>query len=132
MPKAPLDPYAPPPMHHDRSGAVVRVAILAALLGAAGLGYTWYLGQERTALVPEVTEEQQMAAAEPAPVTEPGPAAQAAPEPVPVTPPTRRAARAQRPEPAPASEPELEPAPPPATPTPIPPVDAPPTSGTVG
>jgi hypothetical protein len=63
MPKtnSPTDPYTPPPMHHDRSGAVVRVALLAAMLGLAGLGYAWYSGQQHTALVPEVTQEQRMA-----------------------------------------------------------------------
>ena len=40
------DPYAPPPMHHDRSGPVLRVALLAGLLGLAGLGYAWLAGQE--------------------------------------------------------------------------------------
>jgi uncharacterized protein HemX len=55
------DPYAPPPMHHDRSGTVLRGVLLAGMLGAAALGYVWYSGQEQTALVPEVAEEQQMA-----------------------------------------------------------------------
>ena len=66
------DPYAAPPMHHDRSGGVVRVALLAVMLGAAGLGYAWFSGQETTPLVP-VAEEQQMADAgydvAPSPVT---------------------------------------------------------------
>lgn len=55
------DPHTPPPMHHDRSGAVLRVALLAVMLGAAGLGYAWYTQQPQTALVPEVAEEQRMA-----------------------------------------------------------------------
>ncbi|ANP44852.1 hypothetical protein [Candidatus Viadribacter manganicus] len=55
------DPYAPPPMHHDRSGAVLRVTLLAAMLGAAGLGYAWMSSQPRTALVPQATQDQQVA-----------------------------------------------------------------------
>ena len=53
------DPYAPPPMYHDRSGGSVRVVLLAGLLGAAALGYVWMSGQEQTALVPEVAQEQE-------------------------------------------------------------------------
>jgi hypothetical protein len=54
------DPYAPPPRHRDSSGAVVRFAIIAALLGAAAWGYTEYAQQPQTALV-EPAEEQRMA-----------------------------------------------------------------------
>lgn len=138
------DPYAPPPMHHDKSGRFVRVAILGGLLGVVALGYTWMASQPQTAsLVPEeVVQEQQMAdagyqvsdntlptgTAESLPPT-PAPAATPAPQ--------RRSApveRAPAPEPTPAPEPEAV-APPPAAiptaPTPIPPVDLPP-SGTVG
>lgn len=32
------DPYAPPPRHRDHSGAVVRVVLLAALLGLTAWG----------------------------------------------------------------------------------------------
>jgi hypothetical protein len=58
------DPYAPPPMHHDRSGSVVRFAIMAALLGAAAVGYMSFTGSEpqSAGLAPvEQTEPQQMA-----------------------------------------------------------------------
>lgn len=129
------DPYTPPPMHHDKSGAVLRVAILAGLLGAAGMGYVWMQGQPQTALVPEVVEEQQMADAgyrvDPttipeatSEVTPPAPAAAPAPQ--------RRSAPVQR-EPEPLVEPEPTPAPAPvqSTPTPLPPADLPPV-GTVG
>ena len=132
-----IDPYAPPPMHHDRSGPVLRVALLAGMLGAAGLGYAWFAGQETTPLAP-VAEQQQLADAgydvappDAAPVTAPE-TAQPAPTPAPVQ---RRAARAER---APAPTPEPEPTPPAATapvpvaPTPIPPIDVPPTTGTQG
>lgn len=124
------DPYTPPPMHHDRSGAVVRIAIVAVLLAGAVWGYTAFQGREQTALVPEVTEEQQMADAAGYAAT-PNPMPEAlAPETAPADPtpePTRRAA------PAPADPPATaEPAPPPSTtstpttPAPVPPVDVPP------
>ena len=32
------DPYATPPMKHDRTGAVMRIAIMAALLRSCGMG----------------------------------------------------------------------------------------------
>lgn len=131
------DPYTPPPMHHDRSGPVLRVAILAGLLGAAGLGYAWMADQPQTALAPEVVEEQQVADAgytvtpealpEAAPAATPTPAATPAPQ--------RRAAAPVQREPAP--EPEVT-APPPAVdpiptqPTPLPPTDMPPPAGMVG
>ena len=127
------DPYTPPPMHHDRSGPVLRVAILAAMLGAAGLGYAWMSSQPQTALVPEIAEEQQVADAgyqvDPEiPVAAPE-STSVAPTPAPQA--RRRtapAARAPSPEPEQAAPP---PAPIPAAPTPIPPMDLPPT-GTVG
>lgn len=127
------DPYAPPPMHHDRSGAVVRLAIIALLLGGAIWGYTMYTSQPQTPLVAETAQLQQMAdaGAAAAPETLPAATSESPPEPAPAqaapTPRPRRAA------PAPATEPvEAEPVPPPsttsapATPTPIPPVDVPP------
>ena len=33
------DPYAPPPMYHDRSGRFVRIGLIAVLLAAVGIGY---------------------------------------------------------------------------------------------
>ena len=130
------DPYAPPPMHHDRSGGVLRVALLAVMLGAAGLGYAWFSGQETTPLVP-VAEEQQMADAgyAVAPPVNPEAAPEVAqPTPAPA-PAQRRAARTER-TPAPAPEPEPTPpaaaAPVPTTPTPLPPSDVPPVSGATG
>lgn len=126
------DPYAPPPMHHDRSGAVLRVALLAAMLGAAGLGYAWMQQQPQTALVPEVVEEQQMADAgyQVAPESIPEGTSEALPPaPAPAaTPPARRSAPSveRAPEPTPAPEVAPTPDPVPATPSPIPPTDLPP------
>lgn len=139
MPKTDTrDPYAPPPMHHDRSGPVLRVALLAAMLGLAGLGYAWFAGQERTPLVAETVQEQQVADAgytvDPTPIPETAteslpPVATPAPAPA-----QRRAAAPSRaPEPAPAVE-SVPPAvtPVPTAPTPLPPIDVPPATGATG
>ena len=132
------DPYAPPPMHHDKSGSVLRGVILAGMLGAAALGYVWYSGQERTALVPEIAEEQQMADAgytvQPQVLPETT-ATETAPTSAPAAAPAtqRRSAPVERaPEPTPVPE-AVTPAPQPipATPTPLPPTDMPPV-GTTG
>jgi len=56
------DPYAPPPRHRDGSGAVVRFAVIAALLAGAWWGYNEYWGQDtRTAAVDFGVEEQTLA-----------------------------------------------------------------------
>lgn len=55
------DPYAPPPRHKERSGGIVRLAVLAALLGAAAWGYMEYSQQPQTALVEPAPESQQVA-----------------------------------------------------------------------
>ena len=55
------DPYAAPPPHKERSGGVVRLAVIAALLGAAAWGYMEYAQQPQTALVGPAAEEQQVA-----------------------------------------------------------------------
>ena len=118
------DPYTPPPMHHDRSGAVLRAGLLAVMLGAIGLGYAWYTQQPRTALAPEIAEEQQTADAGDRVAPEslpPAPAAAPAPQ-------QRQEAPVERsPEPARESEPATTP----AAPTPMTPVDMPP-SGSAG
>jgi hypothetical protein len=51
------DPYAPPPPHKERSGAIVRFAIVAALLGAAAWGYMEYYHQPQSALVEPANEQ---------------------------------------------------------------------------
>lgn len=128
------DPYTPPPMHHDRSGAVLRVAVLAAMLGAAGLGYAWFSQQPQTALVPEIVEDQQLADAgyQITPEAVPTTAPETAPTPVATPAPRRRSAPVERTqEPLPEPDASPAPAPVPAAPTPIPPVDMPP-PGSVG
>lgn len=55
------DPYAPPPVHKERSGGVVRLAVIAALLGAAAWGYMEYSQQPQTVLVGPPAEERQVA-----------------------------------------------------------------------
>lgn len=111
------DPYAPPPRHRDRSGALLRVVIVAALLGVAVWGYTSLQGNEQVASLAPV-EEQQLADSSfdqgytVAPETA-APVA-AAPEATPTrAPPATPAPRQQRAAPAPA--PSTEPVPPPST-----------------
>jgi hypothetical protein len=106
-----LDPYAPPPRYKMRSGAFVRVALIAAMLGLAFWGYTQFSDPNAPPLVAE-EQTQQMAenradggyAVTPTPnaATTPAPAAPAATEP-------QAAPRA-----APAA-PASEPVPPPST-----------------
>jgi len=55
------DPYAPPPRHRERSGAVVRFAIVAALPGAAAWGYMEYSQGPQTVLVAPAADEQDVA-----------------------------------------------------------------------
>jgi cytoskeletal protein RodZ len=128
MPKAQnQDPYAPPPMHHDRSGALVRIVIVAALLGVAVWGYASFTGREQTALVPEIAEQQQMADASSsaAPDTLPEATSESLPEaaPAPSAPARRTAPAAQQPA---ESVPPPSTATTPTSPAPIPPVDVPP------
>lgn len=56
------DPYAPPPRHKDRSGAVVRVVILATLLAGGALAYAHFSDrlEDSQALAPPA-EQTQMA-----------------------------------------------------------------------
>lgn len=56
------DPYAPPPMHHDRSGKLLRVIIMAALLaGGAVWGYTALSGRDESAGLVAPAEKARMA-----------------------------------------------------------------------
>jgi len=68
------DPYAPPPRHRDKSGAIVRVGLLAVLLGAVAWGYMEF--NEGPGLVAQapIEETQNLADSSldaPAPSTEP-------------------------------------------------------------
>jgi hypothetical protein len=73
------DPYAPPPRYKDRSGRVLRVVLLAGLLGLVGWGYMAFNdGPSLSAQVSEAEEQQMMADSsldaappEPAPLNEP-------------------------------------------------------------
>jgi hypothetical protein len=51
-------------MHHDRSGTLVRLAIIAALLGAAAWGYMRFADGEQTAGLVPAKQEQRMAEAQ--------------------------------------------------------------------
>lgn len=58
---APTDPYAPPPMYHDRSGRLVRIGLIAVLLAALGVGYfAWQAGSPRedAAFAPPAQQQQ--------------------------------------------------------------------------
>jgi hypothetical protein len=52
------DPYAPPPRYKERSGAVMRFIILAALLGAAAWAYVTYSGQQQTASLTSPAQQE--------------------------------------------------------------------------
>lgn len=55
------DPYAPPPRHKDKSGALVRVVLIAAMLGVAVWGYTQYADGPTLVAEQEAVQEQQVA-----------------------------------------------------------------------
>lgn len=117
------DPYAPPPMHHDRSGVVVRLGILGALVAAAAFGYMSFARNAPPEIAqvedvaPETAPSQQLA--ENAQTLPPTPMPQAAPpERTPAPAPRRTAPRPSAPEPVPAPVTRIEPAP--ITPAPIP------------
>lgn len=67
------DPYAPPPRYKDRSGRVLRIVLLAGLLGLVGWGYMAF--NEGPSLSAQVQEEQTLADSSldvaPAPLSEP-------------------------------------------------------------
>jgi hypothetical protein len=54
------DPYTPPPRHKDKSGAVMRFALIAAMLGAAVWGYTEFSSGPGL-VAEESAQEQQLA-----------------------------------------------------------------------
>lgn len=57
------DPYAPPPRHKERSGPVVRIVLIAAMLAAGVWAYTEYSQLPQEPLVAE--NQQQVAENEP-------------------------------------------------------------------
>ena len=137
------DPYEAPPMYHDRSGGLIRVVIMAGLVGAGVLGWAAYSqsgpGHDFAQAPPEAVAPQQQLAEAPQAVA-PTPMPEATPAPAPATQPTttRRSAPRSTPRsqdtPAPTTNfdtppPSAPPSPVPA-PTPIPPdVTPPPTQG---
>jgi type II secretory pathway pseudopilin PulG len=122
MPNANKDPYAPPPRYRDNSGALVRIVIIAALLGVAVWGYTYFEDQqELEARALENAQEQQMAQAQPGYGSAPG-------MPTQQSEPALGAAPGQQP--APAQEPAQQPASPGAEPSAGSPSTAPPPAPT--
>jgi hypothetical protein len=109
-PRDPVDPYAAPPRHKDKSGAVLRIGLIAVMLGAAAWGYSEFARQPAQDLTAGVEDSEQMAANDEAgyavsPTDELAPA----PAPTPATP------AIEEPRAAPSSAPASEPVPPPST-----------------
>ena len=63
----PKDPYALPQRHTDSSGAVIRVLVLAGLLGLAGAGYVIYAQQAPAGAADSAMAQRQFADANEAP-----------------------------------------------------------------
>ena len=104
------DPYAPPPRHKDGSGKLVRVVILAGILGVAGAGYALYSDRiEEARNTPMVQEDRDFAEAPALPRAD----SQAIPPAEPAVTETAPAAPAIDNPPAPA--PRTAPLPPPST-----------------
>jgi hypothetical protein len=124
------DPYAPPPMKHDNSGAVVRIIAIGALLAAGVWGFTAF-SSGRADIADIAPVEQQMADAGPIAVSDTPPLVEAAPEPIEPAAPApapRRAERAPAPEPvtpAPVTTPAPETTPDPVSTAPKPETIAP-------
>lgn len=118
------DPYAPPPRHKDKSGPIVRVALLGAMLAGAAWGYMSFANAPETASLAPVAEEQTFAEAR-------APDGSYRVN----TPQTLEPAATARPAPSSAPQqpvaPTPEPVPPPSTaiaptaPAPLPPIDSP-------
>ena len=131
------DPYAPPPMYHDRSGALVRIVIVGALVALAGFGYMTY-GRNRTPEVAQLEPAQPQAVAPTQQLADASGTADLPPTPMPQAQTTQRAPAAAAPRRSAPRPPPAEPVPPPVTridpapveptPTPISPVPDPATS----
>ena len=118
MAKRSTDPYAPPPMYHDRSGAMLRIGLIAVMLAAVGIGYlTWSsTTPQQTAMTnAPVAQQQQLAdagyRAQPEQIPQAQPAAP--------TPPATTAAPARERRAAPARSSRSESAPVESTPPPV-------------
>jgi hypothetical protein len=94
------DPYAPPPRHKDSSGAVVRVVLIAAMLGLAFWGYTEFSDDGGQSLA---ANEQAQQVADAGPTTNPDGSYSVTPTPA-APPATTSAAPAAAPEAAPAPQ----------------------------
>ena len=112
------DPYAPPPMYHDKSGRFVRVGLVALLLAGLGVGYfAWSATTpQQTASIAPMEQQQQLADAGYRAQPEQIPQAQ----PVAPTPPSAAAPAPERRRATPAARPSRsEPAPEESTPPPV-------------
>ena len=126
------DPYAPPPMYHDKSGRLVRVGLMALLLAGLGVGYfAWSATTpQQTAAVAPVEQQQQLADsgyhAQPEQIPQAQPVAPTPPPAAAPAPERRRAATASRARSEPAPEDSTPPVSSvPTTPAPIPPMTTP-------
>jgi hypothetical protein len=126
------DPYAPPPMYHDRSGAVLRVGLMAVLLAAIGIGYfAWSASTPPQTATAPLAQQQQLAdagyRAQPEQIPQAQPAAPTPQTASPAPAPQRRAAptrssRSESAEPVESTPPPVSNVP--TTPAPIPPLSA--------
>ncbi|MEJ0059093.1 MAG: hypothetical protein WDM79_05755 [Terricaulis sp.] len=109
----PVDPYAPPPMKRDGSGAVVRIGVIAVMLAGAVWGFTAFNAQQpdEVALTEPAPVQQQFAENAPVVVSDTAPLAANDPAPAPAAAPAPRRA-------APASPAPVEPPAPITTPAP--------------
>ena len=140
-PKRPnaTDPYAPPPMYHDRSGRLVRVGLLALLLAGLGVGYfAWSATTPQQTASAPVEQQQQLADAryntQPEQIPQAQPIAPTPPQAAPVrerrVAPVTRRSRSQPEESTPPPVSNVPTAPiPPVTNTPQLPDTAPPVQG---
>lgn len=71
------DPYAPPPRYKEKSGGIVRYAILAALLGGGAFAYMQFANSQENASLDAAPQVQVMA--ETSDLVEPIPAPQTLP-----------------------------------------------------
>ena len=101
-----LDPYAPPPRYKMKSGGMVRVALLAAMLGLGAWGVVEYTRSDAPPLVAE-EQTQQVADSGTTPdggyIVTPTPDAATTPAPASALPAAPQAAPASEPVPPPST-----------------------------